>query len=65
MEELRPDVTGEVEPTDFSEKVDQRVVAPGEIVDDRREEDRNYEVNQTIANAGTGYQPNDPAVTDL
>lgn len=65
MEELRPDVLDDVEPTEFSDKVDQNVVAPGETLDDRQEDDRDFEVNETIARAGTGYDPTDPAVGDL
>lgn len=61
MEELRPD-TFEDEGNGVAEMVaDERVKAPGEALDDRSDADSRFTVDETLATAGTGYDPTDPA----
>lgn len=62
MDELRRDVTDDIDPRDFEEKIDKDVRAPGEHLEENREVDPDYEVDHTLARAGTGYDPKDPAL---
>lgn len=61
MQELRPDIHGDVEPTEHQQRVDERVRAPTETLDDRSDEDPYFEMSEEISGAGTGYDPKDPA----
>lgn len=61
MHELRPDIDGDVEPTNHHQQVDDRVIAPTETLDDRTDDDPYFEMSEEISAAGTGYDPVDPA----
>lgn len=61
MEELRPDVLDGELTVENQSNVDNRVLAPTELVDDRSDEDEWFEIDETISGSGTGYDPVDPA----
>lgn len=61
MMELREDILAEVDPTFHRPKVDERVIAPTEPLEDRSGAGDDYELDETLARAGTGHQPKDPA----
>lgn len=61
MEELRPDVLGSVDPINQDVEVDDMVVAPTETLESERSSDPDYERDEVLASAGTGFDPVDPA----
>jgi len=64
IEDLRPDALGETIDVSNQDKVDDRVIAPQESLDDREDNDDWFEMDEKVSVSGTGYDGTDPAIDE-